>query len=97
MKAGAYALAWVTVLMPRNRSSFTRRSCSVRCARSTRPLAGLEFAQNVSMFSSYIARPKWVTLLPSLFALVLRNTLYLSLYNAPGLPWRSIYARVASK
>jgi len=86
MKAGAYALASATVLMPRRRSSFTRRSCSVRCARSTRPLAGLLFAQNVSMFSSYIARPKCVTLRPVSWALTLRNTLALSLYSATGLP-----------
>jgi hypothetical protein len=42
-------------------------------------LAGLLFAQKVSMFSSYIARPKCVTLLPVLPAVVLRNTLALSL------------------
>ncbi|TDY52723.1 hypothetical protein BX592_1045 [Paraburkholderia rhizosphaerae] len=46
MKEGAYALASATVLMPRSLSSFTNRSCSVRCARSTRPFAELEFAQN---------------------------------------------------
>ncbi|TDN62192.1 hypothetical protein B0G77_5731 [Paraburkholderia sp. BL10I2N1] len=79
MKTGAHAFASATVLTPRSRNSLTSRSCSVRCARSTRPLAGLLFAQNGSMFSSYIARPKCVTLLPSLFAPVLRNTLYLSL------------------
>ncbi|CAB3744092.1 hypothetical protein LMG24238_07209 [Paraburkholderia sediminicola] len=75
----AYALAPGTVLMPRSRSSFTRRSCNVRWARSTRPLAGLLFAQIVSMFSSYIARPNCVTLLPVLLAAVFRNTLALSL------------------
>lgn len=39
MNAGAYALAACTVLMPRSRSSLNSRSCKVRCARSTRPLA----------------------------------------------------------
>jgi len=62
------------------------RSCRVRCARSTRPLAALEFAQIVSMFSSYIARPKCVTLRLVSWALTLRNTLALSLYSATGLP-----------
>lgn len=42
-------------------------------------VAGLLFPQNVSMFSSYIARPNCVTLLPVLLAFVLRNTLALSL------------------
>jgi hypothetical protein len=42
-------------------------------------LAGLLFAQIVSMFSSYIARPNCVTLLPVLLAAVFRNTLALSL------------------
>ena len=37
---------------PAIRSSFTRRSCSVRFARSTRPLACEELAQMISMFSS---------------------------------------------
>ena len=56
MKAGTHALAAATVLMPRSRSSLTSRPCSVRFARSTRPLAGLLLAHHVSMFSSYIAR-----------------------------------------
>jgi hypothetical protein len=71
-------------LIPRNRNSFTSLSCNVRRARLTHPLAGLLFAQNVSMFNSYVARPKCVTLLPSLFAPALRNTLYF----AHSLRWR---------
>jgi hypothetical protein len=35
--------------MPSTRSSFTRRSCKVRLARSTRPLAWLEFAQDLDV------------------------------------------------
>lgn len=72
-------LASATVLISRNRISLTSRSCNVRCARSTRPLAELLFAQNVSMFSSYIARPNGVTRLPVLPGFTLRNTLALSL------------------
>ena len=73
--------------MPRSRNSFTSRSCKVKCARSTRPLAELLLAQNVSILSSYIARPKCVTPLSPVVAYwLLRNTLALSLYNATGLP-----------
>ena len=49
------------VLMPRRRISFTSRSCSVRLPRSTRPLAWLELAHQMSMFSSNRARPNCVT------------------------------------
>ena len=37
--------------MPASRNSFTRRSCNVRWARSTRPLAAGVLAQIPSMFS----------------------------------------------
>ena len=37
--AGAYAFAAASSLISRSRSSFTKRSSSVRCARSTRPFA----------------------------------------------------------
>src|SRR5258708_31978068 len=74
MKVRAYVFAASMVWMPRSRSSLTSRSCSVRCARSTRPLAGLLLAHHVSMLSSYIARPNCVTLLPVVAARVLRNT-----------------------
>jgi len=79
MKAGAYAFAASMVRMPRSRSSFTSRSCSVRWARSTRPFAELLFAHHVSMFSSYIARPKCVTPRSPVCVCVERNTLALSL------------------
>jgi hypothetical protein len=44
----------------RSRSSFTSRSWSVRCARSTRPLAWGVFAQGMSMLNSDSARPNCV-------------------------------------
>src|SRR5439155_1453438 len=44
---------------PRSRSSFTRRSCRVPFARSTRPLACGLLAQRLSMLSSRSARPNW--------------------------------------
>src|SRR5262245_50613453 len=43
MNIGKNALPAATVSMPRSRISFTRRSCSVPFARSTRPLACEEF------------------------------------------------------
>src|SRR5579875_3594964 len=59
---------------PARRSSFTRRSCSVRLARSTRPLAWLELAHRISMFSSESARPNCVMPWPPLVScLVARN------------------------
>src|SRR5215469_1625893 len=63
MKAGRRALPSARVRTPASRNSLTRRSCKVLCARSTRPLAGLELAQMMSMFSACRARPNWV--LPS--------------------------------
>src|SRR5579859_971135 len=48
------------LLTPARRSSFTRRSCKVLFARSTRPLAWLELAQMISMLSAFRARPNWV-------------------------------------
>src|SRR3954469_8813540 len=45
---------------PASRSSFTKRSCNVLCARSTRPFAWLELAQMMSMLSTSSARPNWV-------------------------------------
>ena len=47
----------VYLLMRASRNSFTRRSCSVEWARSTRPFAWLVLAQRISMFSSDKARP----------------------------------------
>ena len=52
MKAGRRALASARVAAPANRNSLTRRSCNVLLARSTRPLAGLELAQMMSMLSA---------------------------------------------
>src|ERR1700742_1552170 len=55
MKLGIRAFAAAILETPARRNSFTRRSCSVRCARSTRPLAAGVLAQIPSMFSSYKA------------------------------------------
>src|SRR5436190_10095330 len=60
MNAGRNAFAAAIDAMPASRSSLTRRSCSVPKARSTRPLAWLELAQMMSMFSACSARPNWV-------------------------------------
>src|SRR5271166_3180574 len=60
MKAGSRALPSAKVAAPASRNSLTRRSCNVLFARSTRPLAGLELAQMMSMFSACNARPNWV-------------------------------------
>lgn len=49
--------------------------CSRRRARSTRPLPELLFARHVSMFSSYIARPKYVTPRSPVCVCLGRNTL----------------------
>lgn len=66
--------------MPARRSSFTSRSCSVRFARSTRPLAWELFAQRISMLSSFKALPKWVIPWPDFAASPeTRNTECLSL------------------
>src|SRR3954452_21859270 len=48
MNVGKNALPAATVSMSRSRISFTRRSCSVPFARSTRPLACEELAQMMS-------------------------------------------------
>src|SRR5437762_6714867 len=74
MKAGRRALPPARVAAPARRNSFTRRSCNVLLARSTRPpvqargrlLAWLELAQMMSMFSACSARPNWV--MPPAFA-----------------------------
>src|SRR6516165_10138332 len=58
MNAGSRAFPSARVLAPASRNSFTRRSCNVLCARSTRPLAWLELAQIISMFSACGARTK---------------------------------------
>jgi hypothetical protein len=42
-------------LMPRNRNSFTSRSCRVRCARSTRPLAVAEANAYAPAFYARVA------------------------------------------
>src|SRR5690349_17837186 len=42
MKAGRRALPSTKLDTPASRSSFTKRSCKVLCARSTRPFAWLE-------------------------------------------------------
>ena len=60
MNDGISAFAASIVEMPSSRSSLTSRSCSVRCARSTRPLAAGVFAQIPSMLSSSRARPNCV-------------------------------------
>src|SRR5689334_8169176 len=60
MKVGRRALPSDRVAAPASRNSLTNRSCSVLCARSTRPLAGLELAQMMSMLSACKARPNWV-------------------------------------
>src|SRR5439155_4012610 len=54
---------------PRSRSSFTRRSCRVPFARSTRPLACGLLAQRLSMLSSRSARPNWGETRPALGAI----------------------------
>src|SRR5215468_7900373 len=60
MNAGRRALPSARVAAPASRNSLTRRSCNVLLARSTRPLAGLELAQMMSMLSACRARPNWV-------------------------------------
>src|ERR1700726_1394639 len=65
---------------PASRNSLTSRSCKVLCARSTRPLAGLELAQMMSMLSVCNARPNWVMPSPpSAPGWLTRNTPCLSL------------------
>ena len=49
MSPGRKALPTVMSAISASLSSFTSRSCGVRFARSTRPLAWLEFAQRISM------------------------------------------------
>src|SRR5205823_8092091 len=49
MKAGRRALPSARVAAPASRNSLTSRSCKVLFARSTRPFAGLELAQMMSM------------------------------------------------
>ena len=66
MKPGRNALPASMSLIPAMRSSLTRRSCKVRLTRSTRPLAWLELAHRISMFSSANARPNWVMPWPPL-------------------------------
>jgi hypothetical protein len=60
IERGANASAASRVLIPRKRSSFTRRFCNVRLARSTWPLAWLVLAHMMSMFSSKRTRPNCV-------------------------------------
>ena len=60
MKVGRKALPASMPLIPSSRISFTSRSCSVRFARSTRPLAWLELAHRISTMSSASARPNCV-------------------------------------
>jgi len=96
---GQERVAGLIVEMPRKRSSFTSRSCSVLFIRSTRPFACGELAQMMSMLSSVSARPNCVTpparpVEPSSFE---RKMLCLSLWKATGLPRRSRYARVDAK
>ena len=54
-------LAAATVAIPASASSLTRRSWSVRKARSERPRAAGEYAAMCSMPSSASARPTWVS------------------------------------
>ena len=68
-----------TMALPVIRSSLTSRSCNVRLARSTRPLAWEELAQMISMFSSARARPNWVIPVMCSLGLGTRNTECLSL------------------
>src|SRR5580693_970556 len=60
MKAGRRALPSARVAAPASRNSLTSRSCKVLFARSTRPFAGLELAQMISMLRACNARPNWV-------------------------------------
>src|SRR4029077_2605491 len=60
MTPGSRALPCARVAAPASRNSLTNRSCRVLCSRSTRPLAGLELAQMMSMLSACKARPNWV-------------------------------------
>src|SRR5882762_5504877 len=60
MNPGSRALPCAKLAAPASRNSLTSRSCRVLCARSTRPLAGLELAQMMSMLSACKARPNWV-------------------------------------
>src|SRR5882762_8433706 len=45
MNPGSRALPCAKLAAPASRNSLTSRSCGVLCARSTRPLAGLELAR----------------------------------------------------
>src|SRR5215204_3059231 len=60
MNDGRRAFPSARLDAPASRSSLTRRSCNVLCARSTRPFAWLELAQIISMLSASSARPNWV-------------------------------------
>jgi len=59
MNAGK-ALAASMLPIPSSRIPWTSRSCSVRLARSTRPLAWEELAHRISTLISASARPNWV-------------------------------------
>src|SRR5215467_1287497 len=58
MNAGRRALPSARIAAPASRNSLTKRSCNVLLARSTRPLAGLELAQMMSMLSACRAPAK---------------------------------------